>query len=98
MIKLTVARYRLGPILGRHPWVFSGALKNIPEGLKSGEPVSLIDEQGKFLAEGYFNSYSQIAVRVWGWQEEEINDNFFIKRIEQAYNLRKRFVENKKTD
>jgi len=98
MMKLTVARNRLGPVLGRHPWVFSGALKNIPEGLKSGEPVSLVDEQGKFLAGGYFNSYSQIAVRVWSWQEEEINDYFFSKRIEQAYNLRKRFVENKKTD
>ncbi len=99
MIKLVVNKQRVGPILGRHPWVFSGALKQIPEGLKNGEPVSLVNEEGQFLAQGYFNSYSQIAVRLWSWDEqEEVDDKFFEKRISAAYEIRKNFVASKQTD
>ena len=99
MFKLIVQKQRVGPILGRHPWVFSGALKQIPEGLKTGEAVVLTNEQGEFLAQGYFNSYSQIAVRLWSWDEQEtVDDKFFEKRISAAYEIRKNLVASKKTD
>lgn len=99
MIPLVVKREKVGPILGRHPWVFSKALVYIPEGLKAGEPVKLIDERGKFLATGYFNSYSQISVRVWGYSEEEkVDKTFFKRRISQALAVRKNFVEKDDTD
>lgn len=96
---LTVLSKRVGPIYGRHPWVFSGALKYIPEGLASGTPVVLVDEQKKYLASGYFNSYSQIAVRVWGWEEkEEISQEFFERRVRQATELRQKYLAAKGTD
>lgn len=99
MIKLTVFSKRIGPIRGRHPWVFSGALKHIPEGLASGTPIELVDEAGTFLAGGFFNSYSQIAVRLWSWLPgEEINEDFFIRRIRSALHIRQTFVASKETD
>ena len=98
MTTLIVRAERVGPVLGRHPWVFSGALKNIPEGLSSGEAVKLTAEDGRFLALGYFNSYSQIAVRVWSWEEEVVNKDFFIKRIKDALELRELYVESKLTN
>ncbi len=98
MQKLTVKRERIGPVRGRHPWVFSGALQTIPEGLSSGDVVKLVDDAGTFLATGYFNSYSQIAVRLWSWDAvEEVDQEFFTKRIKQAYELRKDFVLSKDT-
>jgi 23S rRNA (cytosine1962-C5)-methyltransferase len=90
MQNLTVLKHRAGPVRGRHPWVFSGALKAIPEGLKGGQEVRLVDEQANFLAYGYFNSYSQIAVRLWSWDEkEEINGTEYgiKRRIELADSL-----------
>ncbi len=99
MLKLIVLNKRLGPVRGRHPWVFSGALKGIPDGIKSGTPIELCDEVGNFMAAGYFNSYSQIAVRLWGYEEsEEVNEHFFVTRIKAAYELRKDLVETKKTN
>lgn len=99
MTKLTVQSKRVGPIRGRHPWVFSGALKAIPEGLKSGEEIKLYDDEDHYLASGYFNSYSQIAVRLWSWDEQDKPSyDFFTKRVEEAYELRKRLVESKKTN
>ena len=48
-MELKVNSKRLPPIINRHPWVFSGALVSIPEGLSSGQPVDLIDEQENIL-------------------------------------------------
>ena len=97
--ELTILSARRGPVLGRHPWVFSGAFKKIPDGIKTGTPVRLVDEANNFLANGYFNSYSQIAVRLWSWTDgEEINEDFFVRRLKSAYDLRQKFVLNKKTN
>lgn len=88
---------KLRPILNRHPWVFSRAIENIPDGLESGTPIKLVDEQNNFLAQGYFSSYSQIAVRVWSYDEkEEVDVSFFIKRIQDAYVLRQNYLDVKK--
>lgn len=99
MQKITVRKKRLGPVFGRHPWVFSGALERIPEGLSNGESVHLIDESDHFLALGYFNSYSQMAVRVWGYDEnEKVDENFFKQRIKQARMLREKYIDLKKNN
>jgi 23S rRNA (cytosine1962-C5)-methyltransferase len=99
MVTLIIKQERTGPVTGCHPWVFSGAFKSIPDGIKPGTPVNLQSEKGDFLAKGYFNSYSQIAVRIWGYDNnEEVNESFFIKRIGQAYGIRKKFVESADTN
>jgi 23S rRNA (cytosine1962-C5)-methyltransferase len=99
MIPLVVKKEKIGPIIGRHPWVYSKALLYIPEGLSPGEPVKLIDERGRFLATGYFNSYSQISVRIWGYEEDEaIDPNFFRRRISEALSIRKKYVEKGNTN
>lgn len=87
---LIVREKRIGPVLGRHPWVFSGAIVSIPEGIETGEPVKLLSESGRYLASGYFNSYSQIAVRVWSHDEQEHVDRaFFVRRLLMAQELRR---------
>lgn len=86
---LTLVPKRAGPVRGKHPWIFSGALQTIPEGLSHGDPVDILAPDGEFLGMGYFNSYSQIAVRMWSYdQEEEVNRAFFERRIAKAARLR----------
>ncbi len=98
-VSLSVGQKRVGPILGGHPWVFSGAIRSIPEGLTSGEVIDLRDDDGIFLARGYFNSYSQIAVRILTYHEEEqINEAFFTKKIARALKMRSEYVLSDKTD
>ncbi|HEY3276362.1 MAG TPA: class I SAM-dependent rRNA methyltransferase [Syntrophorhabdaceae bacterium] len=99
MITLTVKQKRIGPVVGGHPWVFSQAFEPIPDAIPAGEPVRLMSSSGEFLAQGYFSSYSQITVRIWGHEkEEEVDEQFFIRRVEKAYNLRRKYVENAETD
>jgi 23S rRNA (cytosine1962-C5)-methyltransferase len=99
MITLTIKQERTGPVTGCHPWVFSGAFKSIPDGIRSGEPVRLINERGDFLAQGYFNSYSQITARLWGYNsDEKVDAAFFSRRIRNALGLRKKFVDSVETN
>jgi len=99
MIDLTVKQNRTGPVAGFHPWVFSQALVGIPDGIKPGTPVKLMSERGEFLAFGYFSSYSQIAVRIWGYDKnEDLDEEFFARRIKRAYDIRKKYVESDETN
>ncbi|MBI5057618.1 MAG: class I SAM-dependent rRNA methyltransferase [Nitrospirae bacterium] len=85
--------------MNRHPWVFSQALENVPDNLMPGTPVKLVTESGGFLATGYFNSYSQIAVRIWSYDENEtVDKEFFAKRIRNAHAIRRQYVESADTD
>lgn len=78
----------------KHPWIFSGAIDQI-EGDKSvlhGNVVSVFLD-GVFLAHGYYNRQSQIAIRVLSWNEADtIDEEFFKQKIMQAYQTRKEYV------
>ena len=87
----------------RHPWVFSGAID--PVSLKGGpedsEIVDLRDLGGNFLGRGYYNSRSNIAVRILTFDEDDVIDvEFFEIRIMGAYEKRRRLIEGvgKETD
>lgn len=98
MTTLIVKDGRVGPVLAGHPWVFTGAIEQIPEGIEAGEPVRLVDRSGRYIASGYFNPNSQIAVRIWGRQDAEtIDGDFFARRIGRALELRRALV-SKETD
>ena len=71
----------------RHPWIFSGALKNMPETVQDGEVVVVTDKQGNELAKGHFQ-HGSIAVRVLTFDGDEINQDFYIKRLKRAVTLR----------
>lgn len=99
MLKLQIKNDRSGPVRGFHPWVFSKALAHVPEGIVPGEPVALYDQSGSYLASGYFNSYGQISVRIWGHEEdEEAGTGLFARRIARARDIRLGYVENEGTN
>lgn len=78
------------PVRARHPWIFSGAIAktDFNEPLSSGEIVDVYAPDKTFLACGYYNSQSQITVRILTYKPEPIDANFFANRISQALNLR----------
>jgi 23S rRNA (cytosine1962-C5)-methyltransferase len=72
-------------LLRRHPWIFTGAIKETKGRVKSGDTVDVYSEEGTWLARGAWSALSQIQVRVWTFKQDEIIDNgFFLRRIERA--------------
>ncbi|SKA51671.1 class I SAM-dependent methyltransferase [Enterovibrio nigricans] len=72
----------------RHPWVFSRGIQRIEGKPSLGQTVDVYDHQGQWLARGAFSPNSQIRVRVWTFEQEEINVDFFKKRLQNAQGLR----------
>ena len=82
-----------------HPWLFSGGIADAPRGLPPGSLVDLQDAQGQFVARGYFNPQTDIAVRVLTRDPAQpIDTEFFRERISQALDLRQGLLNSDQTD
>ena len=76
-----------------HPWVFDGAVANVKGRCRSGDTVDVVAADGSWLGRGAYSPSSQIRVRIWTFDQQEIIDNaFFLRRIEQAWQLRQRLM------
>ena len=86
----TIKTERLKSLKRRHPWVFSGAVARIKGTAQPGETVDILSERGEFLGRGAYSPASQIALRVWSFDEqEEIGPVFFRNLLERAWELRR---------
>lgn len=70
-----------------HPWVFSGAIHHMDDGIEEGQLVRVVDKNGQFIAVGHYQVGS-IAVRVLSFKDFPITDEFWEKRISCALALR----------
>jgi len=89
VIRIHLLPGREKSVLRRHPWIFDGAIleKNAPAA--AGETILLCDSKDRPLARGAWSPASQLRVRVWSFDPaEEIDREFFRRRIGQAVKLR----------
>ena len=72
-----------------HPWVFSGAIERISEEmpLNEGDIVEVVTKQGDFIAKGHWQIGS-IAVRVLSFEQEDIDQAWWNRRISEAKGVR----------
>ncbi len=78
------------PVLARHPWIFSGAIARMDDGATDGDLVDVVDGRGRFLARGYVNRRSQIAIRLLTWDEDDAVDAAWLRRkLERAIEARR---------
>lgn len=80
------------PVLGFHPWIFSGAIDSVEENINAGDIVQVESAAGDFLGLGYFNPGSQITIRMLAFEKTKIDSDFFRKKIEAATTLRRRHI------
>ena len=71
-----------------HPWIFSGAIAKMDEGIEEGDVVNVYTSDGGFIAVGHYQIGS-IMVRVLDFTEREIDETFFLERLERAFEMRK---------
>jgi 23S rRNA (cytosine1962-C5)-methyltransferase len=70
-----------------HPWVFSGAIAAIDEGIAEGDVVRVLTNTGDFIAVGHYQEGS-IAVRVLTFSDVQIDDKFWHSRLLSALQMR----------
>lgn len=70
-----------------HPWVFSGAVADIDDGIEEGDRVRVIASDGRIIGTGHYQIGS-IAVRMLRFGEQPVDDGFFASRLADAMRLR----------
>lgn len=71
-----------------HPWIFSGAISELPRNLGEGDVVDIYSSNDEYLATGHYQIGS-IAVRILSFNNEAIDIDFFTNRLSEAFELRK---------
>lgn len=83
-------------LLGGHLWIFSGALQQPPHWVEPGGLVDVKSSTGKFVARGYYNPRTDIAIRILTRDiDEAIDEDFLRRQIHSALELRQVFDPSK---
>ena len=84
-------------VVNGHPWIFGNELGDADGTAEPGDIVEVYSYNGSFIGKGYINPASQIRIRLLTRDKREIiDDQFFHKRIKEAWEYRKQigYVEN----
>ena len=87
---ITLNPNREKSLLRRHPWVFASAIKSVDQETASGSTVDLLSSEGQFLARASYSPISQIRARVWTFEDEPVDKEFFRRKIKAAVEVRQR--------
>ena len=86
-------------MLHRHPWVFSGAIEKVKGKPVNGEIIRLLGSQDAFLAYGFYNDQSRVAVRLLEWDENNaVNEQWFREKVRTAVAGRAHILADGSTD
>ncbi len=79
-----------------HLWIFSGALQQPPYWIEPGGLVDVKSATGQFVARGYYNPRTDIAIRILTRDiDEAIDIDFFRRRMRSAVESRQVFDPNR---
>ncbi|MCE0492578.1 class I SAM-dependent methyltransferase [Vibrio salinus] len=91
-----LAKGREKSLLRKHPWIFSRAIEKVEGSPEPGDTVDVFSNKGQWLAKAGYSPHSQIRARVWTFNKQNIDQNFFTKRIQQAQRIRNDIIEQGK--
>lgn len=91
MIKVYLNKKISRRVIDGHPWIFANEVGRVEGEVVGGETATVFTHDNKFVGSGYINPKSQILVRLLSRDKnEEINEEFFYKRILQCWEYRKK--------
>jgi 23S rRNA (cytosine1962-C5)-methyltransferase len=88
MKKIYLKQKKEKVVLRRHPWIFSGAIQQTDQDITDGDIVSVCSSNGIHLGHGYYNSKTQIAVRLLTFRSQEVTDDYLRSLISNGVQKR----------
>ncbi len=89
MNAIRLRRGRYGKLKSGYPWIHKRQILKTDPSIKPGDVVSVTNSDGVFAGLGYYNSRSDIAIRILTFKMEKIDEGFFGSRIKKAALKRK---------
>jgi 23S rRNA (cytosine1962-C5)-methyltransferase len=99
MIDVVLKKGKEKAVLHKHPWVFSGAIEKVKGKPANGEIIRLLSSQDAFLAYGFYNDQSRVAVRLLEWDEQAaVDEQWFREKVQTAVAGRAHILADGSTD
>lgn len=89
MPRIQLVRGREKSIHRRHPWIFSGSVAKMDQGITEGDIAEITDFSGHFLAYAFYEGGS-IAAKIISFEKTEITSEFWQKKLKNALEYRER--------
>ena len=90
--KAVITQKGVDRIRAGHLWIYRSDVMKCDG--DAGSIVSVQDQRGKKLGKAFYSSNSQITLRFLSTRDEAVDEKFFRRRLEMAWNLRKKVVSN----
>lgn len=94
MAEVAVTRKGQQRIEQGHLWIYRSDITLQGKDPSPGSIVKVLSAKKEFLGQAFYSSLSQIALRMLTSSKENIDDNFWKKRLQTAFNLRNKVVNN----
>ena len=99
MIDVILKKGKEKAALQHHPWMFSGAIDRVKGEPANGEVVTVRAADKEFLAYGYYNAQSRVAVRLLEWDESKVIDkSWYQERLQKAIAARQHVLQSGETN
>jgi len=79
-------------VVAGHPWVYRNSVRRLTPPPVDGDLVQVKDHRQRLLGVGFFNSKSQIQVRMLAPERVMVDRAFFQQRLQAALAVRRRFM------
>jgi len=76
-----------------HDWIYQTEILKTFGDPEPGDVISIKDGRDRSLGSAIYNPRSQIVARRFSRQRQELDRDFFLRRIEQAGTFRKKMAE-----
>lgn len=96
MAKIVLRKTREKRVQSGHPWIYQTEIERVddPAGeIEPGDIVRVVNSKGVFVCKALYNPASMIALRVLTVRDEPTDEAFFRRRIEAAWEYRKRLCD-----
>ncbi|WZO99692.1 class I SAM-dependent rRNA methyltransferase [Isosphaeraceae bacterium EP7] len=87
-VRVTLGPRRARPFFARHPWVYVQSIARVDVEPAAGDEVVVVSHENQFVARGLFNPASAIRVRLYRWDDQPLDDAFWLGRLDAALALR----------
>ena len=93
MAKAILRKTRETRVRGGHPWLYASEIETTEGECAPGDVIDVYSCKGTFLGRALYNPRSQITLRMLTTQDEAVDEAFFRRRLEVAWEYRKRLCD-----
>lgn len=93
MAKAVLRKTRESRVRSGHPWVFASDIERVEGNFEPGDVVDVVSSHNTYLGRAFYNPKSQISLRMLTTHDETVDEAFFRRRVQEAWDYRNQFCD-----